>query len=558
MGILKQTDSPKNSKPNGCLIALTIIIALLVVLLIAMAALHLCPPQGPWPMPPWCGTGASGQNIQNMVKDYLTDNTNLGEIVGAAVPQGDPAYFQQIPTAMPAGQEAPLSFQVALPETTSDVYLDIQGQEYPLEAQSDYYYTLEGLTTTTGDELTFTINSGDLTTGEIRLTFTGDPLRVAANWTTTSSLSLPDTMNGHAIMDAGSNIPIITRTGSIASTMDAMRKGGAQWFAYDYYWAYTNPAAPEIVAESPVDPSAADEEVLAKMVQMAHESGLHYLLLTELEYIITPEERKQAGADASIDEWMAYDMKKWTEGQALLTEMSDKLQQNPDDPEVQAYWDRWFEQFGAFMQHAAQVAEANDVEALALGKQLVGAMVPENTARWQKLIADVRQVYHGQLTQALFTNQYSDWTQMPWLGDLDFLTIYYYSNLSDADHPTLNELTASFEDDNRTQFYALYEKFGKPLVFLNPFQSRDHAAQQAWFEPMASCPADVSQDWMAQADMYEAFLTASADEPWFGGMLTWGYWITPTFPAEYCFQDSSTVRGKPAELVIQRWFDLMQ
>jgi hypothetical protein len=41
-------------------------------------------------------------------------------------------------------------------------------------------------------------------------------------------------------------------------------------------------------------------------------------------------------------------------------------------------------------------------------------------------------------------------------------------------------------------------------------------------------------------------------------MLTWGYWVTPNFPAEYCFQMSSTVRGKTAELVIQRWFNLIQ
>ena len=552
MAASKNPDQKKKS--NGCLIALLIVFALLIVLLIAMAVLRICPPQGPWPMPPWCSAAGAENNIQSMVEGYLNDNTNLGEIVGDIIPQGDPAYFKQIPTVMPTGQEAPLSLQIALPETTSDVYLDIQGQQYPLEAQSDYYYTLEGLTAVTGDELAFTIKSGDLTTGELRQTFTGEPLRVAANWTGTAALSGTGLMKGHAIMDAGSNIPIITRTGSVSSTMDAMQADGAQWFAYDYYWAYSDSMAPEIIDETTVDPNAADEETLAKMIGMAHERGLHYLLLTELEWIVMPEEREQAGD--TIDEWMAYNSRKWAEGQAYVTEMGDKLQQNPDDPEVQVYWDRWFEQFGAFMQHAGQVAETNDVEALALGKQVAGAMVPENNARWQKLIADVRQVYHGQLTQALFTNQYSDWTQMPWLGDLDFLTIYYYSGISDADNPSLEELTASFENFNRTQFDALYEQFGKPLVFLNPFQSRDHAARQAWFEPMASCPADVSQDWMAQADMYEAFFSAVADEPWFGGMLTWGYWITPTFPPEYCFQDSSTVRSKPAELVIQRWFEL--
>jgi len=523
-----------------------------------MAVLHLCPPLGPWPMPPWCGSESAGNNIQSTVEDYLKKNTNLGDIANSILPEQDPKFISAIPKALPSGEKAPLVFEIALPPTSGEVALQYKGQFYPMERQNDYYYSLSGLEATTGDTFTFSLTNADRSTSELQAVFNGDPIRAAANWPDTDGIQKPGFMRGHAVMDAGSNIPIITRTGSIAPTLDAMLADGSQWFAYDYYWAYKDKAAPEIINEASYDPSAASDETLVKMIQMVHERGLHYLLLTELEWVITPEQREEAGCCDSIDEWMAFDSKVWSEGSTFVNEMGEKLQANPDDMEVQAYWDRWFEQFGAYILHAAQIAEDNQVEALALGKQLVGAMVPENDARWKALIADVRKVYHGQLTQALWTNQYSDWSQMPWLGDLDFLTIYDYSAISDADHPTLDELTASFEKLNRAQYDALYKKFGKPLVFLNPFQSRDHAARQDWFEPMASCPADISQDWLAQADMYEAFFQAASDEPWFGGMLTWGYWVTPNFPAEYCFQMSSTVRGKPAELVIQRWFNLIQ
>ena len=297
----KTPQSPRKS--NGCLIALIVVIALLVVSVAAMALLRLCPPQGPWPTPPWC-SGDSANNIQTMVEGYLKENTKIGEMVAAVVPEQDPAYFAQIPTPMPAGQETPLSFQIALPENSTNAFLEYQRQKYPLQAQSPYYFTLDGLSATTGEELAFTIQSGDLTTGELHQTFTGEPLRVAANWTNSDQVQKDNFMKGHAIMDAGGNIPIITRTGSIASTMDAMRADGAQWFAYDYYWAYSDTAAPLIIDESTVDPSAADEETLAKMITMVHERGMHYLMLTELEWIVMPEERAQAGD--TIDEWMAF------------------------------------------------------------------------------------------------------------------------------------------------------------------------------------------------------------------------------------------------------------
>ena len=144
-------------------------------------------------------------------------------------------------------------------------------------------------------------------------------------------------------------------------------------------------------------------------------------------------------------------------------------------------------------------------------------------------------------------------TVRPWADDLDVITIYYYNRFSDAERPALTELESAMDGFNRKQFDPLYAKYKKPLVFLLPFQSRDHAAAQQWFEPMANEPS-VRQDLIAQADLYEAFFTSTADEPWYGGAITWGYWIEPGFSAKYSFEKSSSVRGKTAALVVQRWF----
>jgi hypothetical protein len=490
-----------------------------------------------------------------MIEGFLNRQTPLSELSSNVAPIPiDPFFMEGQPTPVSTGVEMPLSFEVVLPRTTEDVNLIYQNGFYPMVRQTDYYYTLDGLTATTGDTITFLFASADQTTPEIEEIFEGNSaVQVAANWSSQEPILKPGFMKGHTVMDAGNNIPIITRTGSIESTIDAMQADGSNWFAYDYYWAYEETTAPIIIDESTVDPYAMDQETLVEMANMVHERGMKFLLITELEWIVMPEERELAGE--TIDEWMEYNGKKWSEGQAYATEMGEKLDQNPDDPEVQAYWDRWFDQFTPFMLHAAKLAEENDIEALALGKQLAGAMSPNNAQRWSSLIQKVRQVYSGQITQVLFTNQYSDWTKLPWLSDLDFITIYYYNNISEKEQPTQTELIASFENFNRVQFDPLFELTNKPIVFLNVFQSRDHAAKQEWFEPMASCPENVSQDWIAQADLYEAFFNATIDEEWFNGMLTWGYWVTPHFQSEYCFESSSSVRSKPANLVVRSWFD---
>ncbi|MFH1786325.1 MAG: hypothetical protein ABH829_01575 [archaeon] len=87
---------------------------------------------------------------------------------------------------------------------------------------------------------------------------------------------------------------------------------------------------------------------------------------------------------------------------------------------------------------------------------------------------------------------------------------------------------------------------------MTPFQSCEYGAKQDWFEPMMLQP-DVKQDLVAQADMYEAFFSATIDEPWFAGLMTWGYYFEDEFNTkEYASEKSSTVRNKPAAQIVKK------
>jgi hypothetical protein len=353
-------------------------------------------------------------------------------------------------------------------------------------------------------------------------------------------------------MDAGGMIMVPLRQDRLGRTYDAMVEDGGEWFSYDYYWTYGNYTKPEILDEAPLIADHTNADDLAKMAAQVHAKGMKFFLLTELEWNLLPGERE----GLSWDEFFKKLNEKWDRGGAYDAEMGRRLTEHPEDPEVQAYWDRWFAQFTPFMVTSAEIAEKNHIEMLSLGKQVDGAMNRNNDKRWRELIRKVRGVYHGKITQTVYCEEYTTFTgakEMPWAEDLDYITIYYYNTFSDKENPSVDELAASMESFNRKQFDPLYAQYHKPLIFIVPFQSRDHAARQDWFEPLASSPS-VGQDLMAQADLYEAFGRSTMDEPWLAGVYSWGYWIEPGFSPKYSFEKSSSVRNKPASLVLRKWF----
>lgn len=516
--------------------AVKIVLLLLAVIIAGtagMAAVGFCPPAGPWPQPPWCSAPGQPPGISSL-------------------PFAQASAYGEVPS-VGSGTAMTVPVEVSVPATQDTVTLTLNGQQYPLEQVTDYYYRHPGVGVVAGEPIQFSITAGDKTTAVTTTKLsTNTSLRAGLPWTTTPVISKPGFQNGHVIMDAGGMIITPLRQDRLGSTYDAMREDGGEWFSYDYYWTYGNYTKPEILDEGLLISDHTTAEDLATMARQVHAKGMKFFLLTELEWNLLPGERENLG----WDEFFTKLNEKWDRGGAFDEEMGRQLTEHPEDPEVQAYWDRWFEEFTPFMLTSAEIAERNNIEMLSLGKQLNGAMNKNNEQRWRTLIKKVRAVYHGKLTQTVYSEEYTTFDgarEMPWADELDYITIYYYNTFSDREHPTVDEIAASMESFNRKQFDPLYAKYNKPLIFILPFQSRDHAARQDWFEPLASSPA-IGQDLTGQADLYEAFFRSTLDEPWLAGVYTWGYWIEPGFNAKYSFEKSSSVRNKPAALVVQRWF----
>ena len=509
-------------------------LAILIIALIAgMALVGFCPPAGPWPQPPWCSVPGQPPGL-------------------SSIPLPLQQFYGEAP-AVQTGTPMTLPVEMAVPATRDTVTLSLNGKEYPMERVRDYYYRNRGVGIISGDQQRYMISAGDkktpVKTTDLNFNTT---IRDGLLWTDSVVIDKPGFQKGHVIMDAGGMIIAPLRQNRLGNTYDAMIVDGGEWFSYDYYWTYGDYTRPEILDEAPLIADHTDAGDLAKMAEQVHAKGMKFFLLTELEWNLLPGERE--GLD--WDEFFIKLNEKWDKGGAFDEEMGRRLTENPDDPEVQAYWDRWFEQFTPFMLKSAEIAEGNNIEMLSLGKQVDGAMNVNNEERWRDLIRKVRAVYHGKITQTVYCEEYTNFDgarEMPWADELDYITIYYYNTFSEKENPSVEELATSMEGFNRKQFDPLYAKYKKPLIFILPFQSRDHASRQDWFEPLASSPS-VGQDLMGQADLYEAFGRSTFDEPWLAGVYTWGYWIEPGFNPKYSFEKSSSVRNKPASLVVRKWF----
>lgn len=517
-------------------VAVKVLIGIVLLFILAsagMAAAGFCPPAGPWPVPPWCSVPGQPPGL-------------------SSIPFPQQPFYGEAPAAQ-TGTPMTVPVEVAVPSTHDAVTFSLNGREYPMERVRDYYYRNPGVDIVSGDQLRYVVTAGDEKTPEVITDLNANTsLRAGLLWADSPNLQKPGFQKGHVIMDAGGIIITPLRQNRLGNTYDAMVEDGGEWFSYDYYWTYGDYTKPEILDEAPLISDHTNADDLVKMAEQVHAKGMKFFLLTELEWNLLPGERE----GLEWDEFFKKLNEKWDSGGAFDEEMGRRLTDIPDDPEVQAYWDRWFEQFTPFMLTSAEIAEKNNIEMLSLGKQIDGAMNVNNEKRWRELIGKVRAVYNGKITQTVYCEEYTAFEgakEMPWADELDYITIYYYNTFSNEEDPSVDELAASMEGFNRKQFDPLYAKYHKPLIFILPFQSRDHAARQDWFEPLASSPA-VGQDLMGQADLYEAFGRSTFDEPWLAGVYTWGYWIEPGFNPKYSFDKSSSVRNKPASLVVRKWF----
>jgi hypothetical protein len=184
------------------------------------------------------------------------------------------------------------------------------------------------------------------------------------------------------------------------------------------------------------------------------------------------------------------------------------------------------------------------VEIFAVGTELEGTTFDAWTKRWKQVIDKVKEVYKGKL---IYCANWTEYKEVPFWQDMDYIGIDAYFPLSSSDDPTKEDLVAAWtkvaaEIDAWLKEKGLSDK-GVILSEIG-YTSSDGTSRQPW----AAMSSKEDQD--EQAACLDATFEVMSKNPWFRGYYLWQY-----MPQERWSPLGFTIDGKKAEDIVKGWIN---
>jgi len=213
----------------------------------------------------------------------------------------------------------------------------------------------------------------------------------------------------------------------------------------------------------------------------------------------------------------------------------------------------WFTSYDAFLSHFAVLAQANGVDLLDVGTELVTMSDARHESDWGAVIAHLRAAYSGPLTYGANANASGDeFVSVSFWSLLDYAGLDVYPPLTNHNDPTLAELTSAWShnrygDDIVAAYRNWQAGHGKPVLFTEIGYRSIAGTNQAPYDYARTGAVDAAE----QADCYEAALAVwSGESSWVQGTFWWDWPVDPPGPNDTDY----TPRGKPAESVLTKYY----
>ena len=207
---------------------------------------------------------------------------------------------------------------------------------------------------------------------------------------------------------------------------------------------------------------------------------------------------------------------------------------------------QFFASYRAFMDHYAQLAQANDVWLLFVGSEMTS--LEGQTAQWESVISSARQYYSGQVG---YEQNWDVIGQPQFLNDVDVVGVSAYFPLDDSADPSESQLLADWTDSRNATYKGhnwvdslihLANSTNKPILFGEVgYMASDYAASQPFDNNY------VNDNPTLQANLYQALLQTFSGYSWWMG-VAWWEWSDATGDA------ARTPRGKAAETLLRNWY----
>jgi hypothetical protein len=210
-------------------------------------------------------------------------------------------------------------------------------------------------------------------------------------------------------------------------------------------------------------------------------------------------------------------------------------------------WRSWWDSYRAMLGHFAWIAQANQVDVLVVGSELVST--ESQVDQWTRTIDHVRATFKGRLT---YSSNWDHYTSVPFWDQLDLIGMNSYWKMTD-DHKRGNDVTLDdvkqHWKDIQHDLLPFVERTGKPLLFLEiGWFSQDNVAFEPWDYTKGTDEAPI--DLQVQQRLYEGFFQSWHGNPLLGGFSFWEWTPGDGGPEDKGY----TPENKPAEEVLRSWF----
>ncbi|MEZ4783141.1 MAG: glycoside hydrolase TIM-barrel-like domain-containing protein [Candidatus Kapaibacterium sp.] len=205
----------------------------------------------------------------------------------------------------------------------------------------------------------------------------------------------------------------------------------------------------------------------------------------------------------------------------------------------------WWASYRKMILYYAEFAESAGIDSYCLGTELL-QMTTKYPNEWRTLIADVRNVYKGQLTYAAHWDR--EWREITFWDALDYIGIGAYFPLKVSDSASINTLVEEWQP-YRKKIDSIAQKFNRPVLFL---EIGYRAVAGTWREPWLYTGGAESPD--AQGKAFEALLQAFQNDKWFKGMYVWKTFTDPNAARREGEQTDFQFKGLSGEVVLKKWW----
>ncbi|HEY2828152.1 MAG TPA: hypothetical protein VGJ04_11185 [Pirellulales bacterium] len=334
-----------------------------------------------------------------------------------------------------------------------------------------------------------------------------------------------------------------------ATSMKRLSDTGAQWVCIAFGVSMKTFDTPEISwGES--NPSMVSDDEIRHAIDMARQFGMKVIL----KPVVNPDDNV----------WRAqikFTKPAPDDNQSPPPDVAKSSASTKASPPKQIKdldkWDRWWENYSAFMLHYAKLAEEKHVPIFCLGCEMNSSEEFED--HWRKLIAEVRKVYTGLLT---YNVNHDNEDNVHWWDDVDFISVSAYYAIRPANNRSMDEAVKETTPVDeivaglqriKSRLAKISAKWHKPILFIETgvLNARGFA-RYPWSHNDEHIDSPIDEQ--EQANFYEAMCQAFWNEPWFMG-FTWWEW--PAQIPDLNHPDGTrtfSVDGKKGEAILREWY----